>query len=104
MRTLNFKVNKQIITKEGDFENLVAGTCGYLHANFQFSPDWNGMKKVVTFKAGGKEYYAPVIGDTCCIPTEGLQYSKIEVYVEGRKPGGRIVTNGVEFEQVGGKE
>lgn len=103
MRILDFKVDKQIITKVGDFENLIAGTCGYLHAKFQFSPDWNGMKKVVTFTAGGKEYYVPVIGDTCCIPPEALEYNRIVVSVEGRKPDGRLITNGVEFTQAGGK-
>lgn len=103
MRTLKFNVDRQIITKDGDFENLIAGTCGYLQARFQFSADWIGMKKIVTFTANGKDTYVPLFEDCCQIPVEVLQYNKIAVSVEGRNKERKLVTNGVEFTQVGGK-
>lgn len=104
MRTLEFKVDRQRLTKQPgcDFSNIVAKTTGYLHAKFNFSQnEWGGCKKAASFWIGSNEY--PVLlddNDSCVIPSEALVGDYFEVSVTGAKRDGyRISTNKFKIRQ-----
>lgn len=104
MRILEFNVTKQRITKKQgcDFDNLVAGSVGYLYAKFHFSEqDWGKCtKKVARFWIGEREY-AQRLGDndTCEIPPEVLTGKRFGVSVIGVATGYKIETNKVNIRQ-----
>lgn len=107
MRTLRFMVNNQIITQDPkcDFDNLIPGTEKYLRAEFSFSPEWNGFKKVVAFwSALGKEYPPQVLidGKSCNIPIEALKRRSFKIQVLGERGGLKLTTNKVTVCQNGG--
>ena len=91
MRTLEFTVERQRLTKKKDcdFSKIVAGTSGYLQAKFYFSPiEWGGCKKVASFWLNDEEFAAPLGNDnTCIIPSEALTGKKFVVSVTGIRPG-----------------
>lgn len=49
MRTLQFKVSGQSLSKDGDFSGLIAGTKGYLYTAYNFDGEWDGCKKAAVF-------------------------------------------------------
>ena len=102
MRVLKFKADGQRLKKQADcdFSGLVAGSAGYLRAEFTFSDDWLGCKKVAGFIADDKEY--PVMlddNDSCMIPTEALSGELFKVYVVGANVGYKIITNHTKVKQ-----
>lgn len=104
MRKLVFDVNKQRITKnkDCDFRGLVAGSIGYLTAEFDFSSsEWSRCtNKVARFWVDEKEYAELLNDSNCCeIPSEVLTGRKFEVSVLGVSPGYRIETNRVAVRQ-----
>lgn len=84
MRTLTFVVDKQTLRKSGDFDGLVAGTHGYLRAQFSFSGDWSGYRKVAVFKCRGAEYPVLLAGNACNVPDEAAACTSFRVYVVGK--------------------
>lgn len=89
MRTLEFNVSRQKITKAPgcDFSHLVAGTSGYLRAKFNFSNEdnaWTGCIKAASFWYNGVEH-AVLLGadDSCIIPAEALVGRNFYVSVTG---------------------
>ena len=50
MRILQFRINGQKLSKDGDFSGLIAGTKGYLYAAYNFDREWDGCKKAAVFK------------------------------------------------------
>ena len=74
MRVLKFIVNRQRMSKDpnADFQNIVAGSVGYLYASFDMSSDWNGCMVVAHFTGDDKEDFMPVINGKCSIPDEVL--------------------------------
>lgn len=108
MRTLRFIVEDQILKRDPacDFDNLVPGTDGYLRAEFQFSPEWNGSTKVAAFySVMGREYPPQVLRDgrSCMIPAEACAKQTFYARVIGKKDGYKILTNKVAISQMGGK-
>ena len=99
MRTLQFKVAGQKLSKDGDFSGLVAGTKGYLQTAYNFDREWDGCKKAADFYRYGKEYPAPIINGRCAVPDEIAQYNRWKVYLVGERKGYRITTNEVEVMQ-----
>lgn len=104
MRTLEFKVEKQIIRKQPgcDFSNLVAKSAGYLQAKFHFIGDeWTDCKKAASFWLDNHEY--PVLldsDDTCTIPSEVLGSQVFYVSVTGAtRDGLRIPTTKYKVRQ-----
>lgn len=95
MRVLEFIVEGQTVKRAPgcDFSGIVAGSSGYLFARFRFSPEWDGCKKVATFRAKGEDHHAPLARDLCLIPEEALTSSTVLVTVHGRRPGYSIDTN-----------
>lgn len=101
MRVLKFIINGQKIEKDPacDFDNIVAGTEGYLQAEFYFSGEWNGCKKAAVFYSLGKEHAQPVINGKCEIPAEALKWDKFGVRVVGQKENYRITTGEIKVNQ-----
>ncbi|MBO5319025.1 MAG: hypothetical protein J6B01_04355 [Ruminococcus sp.] len=106
MRTLKFIVDKQIIKRDPncDFSDIVAGTEGYLQAEFSFSPDWNGCVKVVEFTCRKKECPPQLLGpnNTCIIPAEALVGKSFGIRVMGQKNGLKLTSNKIVTFQKGG--
>lgn len=100
-RFLKFKVDRQIIKKDGDFSGIVKESHGYLSAEFSFSPDWSGCKVVASFFAGGQEYAVPISNHRCLIPDEVLNGDYFRVQVVGKKNNQIIKTNKVLVRQEG---
>lgn len=99
MRTLQFKVTGQNLSKSGDFSGIVAGTKGYLRLYFDFDPEWAGCKKAVIFSRYDREQALPVINGGCPVPDEITEHKRWKVYLVGVKDGYRIITNEVEVRQ-----
>ena len=102
MRNLNFKVLGQKLSKEGDFDNIVVGSKGYLKACFTFDSEWKDLAKVAVFRPNsGSE--TPVKIDTygeCLIPNDVTDCACVSVKVVGKsKTNQVIVTNVVSFLQ-----
>lgn len=104
MRKLRFIVDSQIIKKDKncDFENIVAGSKGYLVAQFKFSKEWEQYYKVGKFTVLGKSYYSPIIDNKCYIPSEALVWTNFEVAVVGKNGESQLTTNAVKVRQMGG--
>lgn len=85
MRTLEFVVDKQTLTKHGDFNGLVVGSKGYLQAWFKFTGDWAGYRKVAVFTCASGEYPVLLQGGPCTIPDEVTACATFKVRVVGRK-------------------
>ena len=97
MRTLEFNVNEQRLTKKSgcDFSSIVAGSKNYLKAKFYFSPEWDECsKKVASFWNDEKEYATFLDTDNACmIPHEALVSDKFFVSVIGVNSSYQIGTN-----------
>lgn len=106
MRPLKFIVDGQIMKQDPtcDFDNLVPGSEGYLLADFNFSPEWNGCVKAAAFYSSfGKEYPPQILKDgrTCVIPAEALKKRIFKIRVFGKKDGLTLATNKVIVKQNG---
>lgn len=103
MRTLSYKIIGQRLIPVGDHTGLIAGTKGYLRAQFEFDNDWDDCLKVASFYAY-KEEYAELLNseNSCIIPQEALTESEFEVQLEGRSKNYRILTNRITETQSGG--
>lgn len=101
MRTLKFIIAAQAITKDPDcdFSGIVAGTEGYLQAEFSFSEEWAGCRMAAVFSSLGKEYPRPVIEGKCVIPAEALGWDYFGVRVVGQRENYRITTDEVKVKQ-----
>ncbi len=101
MRTLKFRVTGQRIEKDPacDFSGLVAGTNGYLRAEFMFSAEWNGCRKAASFWQLGKEHAVVLENNACEIPAEALTWSCFEASVTGVRKGYKITTGKVRVDQ-----
>lgn len=103
MRILTYKVKGQRLSGTGTHSGLIAGTKGYLKAQFEFDDDWKDCVKVVSF-INGDEYAVKLDEDNAClIPHEALTSSTFKVKVEGRRSDGyRIMTGSITERQKGG--
>lgn len=103
MRTLEFNVRKQRLTKKSDcdFSGIVAGSKNYLEAKFYFSPEWDECsRKVASFWNDDKEYATFIKADnTCVIPHEALTSDEFKVSVIGVNSSYRIGTNRSKVKQ-----
>jgi hypothetical protein len=102
MRVLTYKVKGQRLTTTGDHSGLIAGTKGYLKAQFEFDDDWKDCIKVASFIGNG-EHAVKLDNNSCIIPNEALTSSTFKVKVEGRRSDGyRIITGSITERQKGG--
>ena len=102
MRVLTYKVKGQRLSATGNHSGLIAGTKGYLKAQFEFNDDWNGCKKVVQFFKDDDEHAICLDSNNSCeIPPEVLTDQSFEIVVEGRREDGfRIISNSVKERQL----
>lgn len=101
MRTLKFIITDQSIQKDPacDFSGIVAGTEGYLRAEFSVSQEWYGCRMAAVFSCLGKEYPQPIMNGMCKIPEEALKWDKFGVRVVGQKENYRITTGEIKVNQ-----
>ena len=101
MRILSFVVTAQNIQKDPscDFSGIVAGTQGYLRAEFSFSAEWAGCRVAAVFSCLGKECAEPVLNGGCKIPAEALTWDSFGVRVVGQRKNYRITTNEIKVRQ-----
>ena len=101
MRTLKFIITAQNIQKDPDcdFTGIVAGTQGYLQAEFLFSQEWQGCRMAAIFSCMRKEYPQPIKNGSCVIPAEALEWDNFGVRVVGQRDSYRITTNEVKVKQ-----
>lgn len=102
MRTLQFNVNGQKLSKDGDFSEIVKGSKQYLKCQFDFSEDWHGYKLIAVFVKDEKE--APVLIErdrTCLVPDEVTDDAFFKLWILGAKGSSRITTNKILIEQEG---
>lgn len=101
MRLLEFNVNAQKIEKAPDcnFDDIVAGTSGYLKARFTFSSEWEKCVKVAQFWRASEEYAVLIKDNMCEIPPEALTGATFRVSVIGQRGDYRIPTNKVLIRQ-----
>ena len=105
MRVLTYKVKRQKLITTGDHSGLIAGTKGYLKAQFEFDEDWRGCVKVVSFFNDGEHAVKLSDDNTCDIPNEALTSSSFKVKVEGRRSDGYCITTDLITErQKGGND
>lgn len=107
LRTLRFTINDLLLDKDSscDFTGLVPGSKGYLKAEFDFSPGWNGFAKIAAFYSRlGKEVGYEVLedGKSCFIPEEALSRKEFKVRVFGTDGHVVLSTNKVAVNQTGG--
>lgn len=101
MRTLKFVITGQTVTRDPscDFSGLVAGSVGYLWAEFRMDSAWSGCKVAASFWRGRKEYAVPLINGGCLIPDEVLVGSEFSISLTGERKGYKIKTNRVDLHQ-----
>lgn len=98
MRTLKFVVDKQHLSKDpsSDFRSIVAGSVGYLEAEFVVSGDWSGCTLVAFFTGSGNEEYMPVVNGRCKIPSDVLKDKAFTVQLIGTKGENYKITSTME--------
>lgn len=101
MRILKFIITAQSILKDPDcdFSGIVAGTKGYLRAEFSVSGEWVGCRMAAIFSCMRKEYPRPIKNGSCVIPAEALEWDNFGVRVVGQRDSYRITTNEVKVKQ-----
>lgn len=103
MKTLAFVVKGQKLSKKLSilFYRLFAGSSNFHYASFEFSPEWDGLFKVVKFASGAVEEYIPLINNTCKIPDRISKLRKFNVSIVGASNDVQIMTNAITITQKG---
>lgn len=104
MRTLQFSVSGQTLTKNGDFSKIVRGSKSYLKCYFVFEgDDWKNHKVAAVFEnSNGDEYPVAVNYDgTCEVPNEITDSKYFKLKLVGSKNEIRITTNKILISQEG---
>lgn len=102
MRTLEFTVDRQRLRKKSDcdFTGIVAGSIGFLRAQFNCSNEWDGCKKAASFWVNDTEYAVMLDENNYCdIPSEALTGDRFEVSLIGVKSNYKITTNKTKVKQ-----
>lgn len=103
MRKLKFIVQGQKIKPDPscDFNGLIAGSVGYLQAEFRLDGAWDGCQVAASFWRGAEENAAVIKDGACVIPAEALLGQYFGVSLTGVKRDYRITTNKVFIKQGG---
>lgn len=101
MRTLNFSVHNQCLSKQGDFSNIVSGSQGYLKCTFSFCSEWDGLLKVAEFRVYESDdpILEKIISNSCMVPAEVTKKKQWYVNVIGKKGEKKITTNKERIKQ-----
>lgn len=96
MRKLQFVVSGQTLikSKNCDFNNIVAGTAGYLEMSFVFNKEWEDMIIAAAFTPYMERgEYASIVNDgTCVVPREVSTMQVFRVGIVGESVDGRKIT------------
>lgn len=108
MRTLKFNVDGSVLKPDPscDFANLVPGSNEVVVAEFKFSSEWAGVRKVAAFYSVlGREYTPQILQDgvRCFIPTHALERRSFKIQIMGIINGKKVQTNKLAVSQDGGK-
>lgn len=84
-----------MISKKGDFSNIVSGSAGYLKCEFSFCSEWDGLLKVAEFRRyeNGDCFPVKIENGSCEVPPEVLGGRKWYVNVVGKYISTKITTN-----------
>lgn len=89
MRNINFKVNQQRIKNKDSVAHIYGGTDNYLNLVFDFDDSWKDCLIGISF--GDKEIVKLVENNSCTVPEEAFDETKLTFYLVGkRKDGYRI--------------
>lgn len=102
MRKLTVNVDDLILTKEGDYENIVRGSDNYLVLYFRFSQSWIGRRRVVNIQDVEGNEYNCLIDETNMvkIPKSVTQTSRMYVTVYGKEGNQQVKTTTLTIEQL----
>lgn len=90
MRTITFNVNQQKIRNVDSIAFIYGGTHNYLNLKFNFSKEWDGCFKAVSFITDNKEFPFLLNEDSCTVPQEAFGSDTLTFYLVGKKPNYRI--------------
>ena len=89
MRTLSFSVKQQRLNKTSNFTHIVVGSKGYLRCSFDFSDDWDGCIRVVSFyDLDDHEYAVQIVNGIRDIPDNVTDVLFIRIRVLGKRSDG----------------
>lgn len=103
MRTLEFNVNGQRLSKTGNFSGIVRGSTNYLKCAFNFTDsDWNKCKIGIVFEYRGIEHVVIMGNDRAVVvPPDISDKKSFRVRVVGIKDNYKLSTNKVLVNQEG---
>lgn len=90
MRTITFNVNQQKIKNTNSIGFVYGGTHNYLNLKFDFSEEWDGCFKAVSFIVKDKELAFLLKDDSCTVPQNAFDDDTLTFYLVGKKPDYRI--------------
>lgn len=70
MRTLDFVVQEQSLTRQGDFSKIIKGSKGYLQCKFDFSQEWSTYQVAAIFTYKEETRMVQVEDSMCQVPDE----------------------------------
>lgn len=68
MKTLEFDVVQQSVTRIGDLSKIIRGSKGYLECLFNFDETWTGYKVIAMFESKNNTEVAIVENSICRVP------------------------------------
>ncbi len=103
MRLLQFMVDNQKLTRNGDFSHIIRGTKGYLRCFFEFhGNEWTNCNVVAIFEKGSEEFYERVSQNGMCkVPDEVTDNASFRVKLVGARNNIRLTTNKILISQEG---
>ena len=90
MRTITFNVNQQKIRNTNSIAFIYGGTHNYLNLVFNFSEEWDGCYKAVSFITKDKEIAFLLENNSCKVPQNAFDDDELTFYLVGKKPDYRI--------------
>ncbi len=101
MRDLNFRIDRQTLSKDGDMSGLVRGTTGYLRCVFSFDPSRDGDHNIESFVAHGVDEAVVIEDGMAMVPDEIAKAGRFDLRVLGVKGKEIVKTSTVELRQGG---
>jgi len=68
MRTLDFSVSGQTVTRVGDFSSIIKGSKGYLQCRFDLSNEWTTYRIAAIFQYKDQVELVQVENGICNVP------------------------------------
>ena len=91
MRTITFNVDQQRIKNKDNIGSIYGGTDNYLKFTFEFSNDWDGCYKAITFDNKNMAFLLDQ-DNSYVVPKEAFDETKLVFHLVGKKSNYRIQT------------